>query len=169
MRITEVALEDIKPYEGRTVVPIEDGVTAILGENGAGKSTIQEAIGLALFDSLPFDKKDFVREGANSGTVEVTFEQDTQQGTEQFRVRRSINRSTDGVHRYDAESGEWIDLDIDSVGEVVRWLCNRFGVEDDDELESLWKSCTGVPQTRFLSDFAGTWKERKNTFEGGRE
>ena len=39
MRITEVALEDIKSYEDRTVVPIEGGVTAILGENGAGKST----------------------------------------------------------------------------------------------------------------------------------
>jgi len=77
MKITEVALEVIKSYEGRTVVPIEGGVTAILGENGAGKSTIQEAIGFALFDSLPFNNKEFVWEGASSGTVEVTFEQDT--------------------------------------------------------------------------------------------
>ena len=74
MRITEVALEDIKSYADRTVVPIEGGVTAILGENGAGKSTIQEAIGFALFDSLPFNNKEFVREGASSGTVEITFE-----------------------------------------------------------------------------------------------
>ena len=80
MRISEVALTDIKSYADRTVVPIEGGVTAILGENGAGKSTIQEAIGFALFDSLPFNNKDFVREGASSGTVEVTFESVNQSG-----------------------------------------------------------------------------------------
>lgn len=74
MRITEVALEDIKSYTDRTVVPSEGGVTTILGENDAGKSTIQEAIGFALFDSLPFNNKEFVREGASSGTVEITFE-----------------------------------------------------------------------------------------------
>ena len=99
MRITEVALEDIKSYEDRTVVPIEGGVTAILGENGAGKSTIQEAIGFALFDSLPFNNKEFVREGASSGTVEVTFEQDTQNGTDRYKVVRSVGRSKYGVKR----------------------------------------------------------------------
>jgi exonuclease SbcC len=41
MRIREVALERIKSYDDRTVIPLEGGVTAVLGENGAGKSTIQ--------------------------------------------------------------------------------------------------------------------------------
>ena len=165
MKITEVALEDIKSYEGRTVVPIEGGVTAILGENGAGKSTIQEAIGFALFDSLPFDNKDFVREGANSGTVEVTFEQETAKGRQRFRMTRSAGRSSYGVHRYDAEGDRWIDQDIDSKSQLVEWLCARFGVEDKEELQSLWKSCIGVPQTRFLSDFADNPKPRKEKFD----
>ncbi len=165
MRITEVALTDIKSYKNRTAVPIEGGVTAILGENGAGKSTIQEAIGFALFDSLPFNNKDFVREGASSGTVEVTFEQETQQGTQQFRVTRSAGRAGYGVHRYDPEANEWVDQDIDSKKELIRWLCSRFDVEDGDELQSLWVSCIGVPQTRFLSDFAQTAANRTRTFD----
>ena len=165
MRITEVALTDIKSYENRTVIPIEGGVTAILGENGAGKSTIQEAIGFALFDSLPFNNKDFVREGATSGTVEVTFEQETQDGTQQFRVTRSAGRSDYGVHRYAPDEDAWIDQDIDSKSELVRWLCARFDVEDGDELQSLWESCIGVPQTRFLSDFAQTAANRTQTFD----
>ena len=165
MRITEVALTDIKSYKERTVVPIEGGVTAILGENGAGKSTIQEAIGFALFNSLPFDNKDFVREGASSGTVEVTFEQDTADGTQRFRVTRSAGRSNYAVYRYDFEADEWIDQEIDSVSELLRWLCARFDVADRNELQSLWKSCIGVPQTRFLSDFAQTTANRTQTFD----
>lgn len=165
MKITEVALENIKSYEGRTVVSIEGGVTAILGENGAGKSTIQEAIGFALFDSLPFNNKDFVREGASSGTVEVTFEQETAKGQQRFRVTRSAGRSNYGVHRYDSEDDEWIDQDIDSKFQLVKWLCARFDVEDKEELQSLWESCIGVPQTRFLSDFAQRPGTRKATFD----
>lgn len=165
MRITEVALEDIKSYADRTVVPIEGGVTAILGENGAGKSTIQEAIGFALFDSLPFNNKEFVREGASSGTVEITFEQDTQSGTERYRVVRSVGRSKYGVHRYDPDADEWVDQDIDSKKQLVDWLCARFDVDDRDELSSLWSSSIGVPQTRFLSDFSQTPRNRKATFD----
>src|SRR6056297_1404487 len=104
MRITEVALEDIKSYEDRTVVPIEGGVTAILGENGSGKSTIQEAIGFALFDSLPFNNNEFVREGASSGTVEVTIELDEGEDGQQYRVTRSAGYSKYGVARYDSQN-----------------------------------------------------------------
>ncbi len=165
MKITEVALENIKSYEGRTVVPIEGGVTAILGENGAGKSTIQEAIGFALFDSLPFNNKEFVREGASSGTVEVSFEQQTSKGRQLFRVTRSARRSRYGVHRYNFETDEWIDQDIDSHSQLIKWLCARFDVEDKYELQSLWQSCIGVAQTRFLSDFADNPDPRKKKFD----
>ncbi|TQR21958.1 hypothetical protein C9J85_19675 [Haloferax sp. wsp5] len=44
LKILSVILENIKSYEDRTEVPLQEGVTAILGENGSGKSTIQEAI-----------------------------------------------------------------------------------------------------------------------------
>ncbi|AWB27580.1 AAA family ATPase [Halococcoides cellulosivorans] len=165
MKITEIALEDIKSYEGRTTVPFDGGVTAILGENGAGKSTIQEAIGFALFDSLPMTNREFVREGASSGTVEVTFEQTTDDGVERFRVTRSAGRSSHGVHRWDASTEEWVDLDLGTVTELREWLCARFGVEDGDALQSLWESCIGVPQTRFLSDFAQTPANRTRTFD----
>lgn len=165
MRVTEVALTDIKSYHSRTVIPIEGGVTAILGENGAGKSTIQEAIGFALFDSLPFANKDFVREGASSGTVEVTFEQETNDGRQRYRVTRSAGRANYSVHRYDSRSNGWVDQDIDSKSALARWLCARFDVADGNSLQSLWESCIGVPQTRFLSDFAQTPANRTQTFD----
>ena len=163
MRITRVALEDIKSYGERTEIPLAGGVTAILGENGAGKSTVQEAIGYALFDSLPFTTKDFVREGASSGTVEVTFEQETTEGTETYRVTRHAGRSKYEVARRDG--GAWLDQEIDSKASLVEWLCARFGLADGDELSDLWESCIGVPQTRFLADFAQTARGREATFD----
>src|SRR5699024_9696158 len=163
MKVTEVALTDIKSYDERTEIPLTGGVTAILGENGAGKSTVQEAIGYALFDSLPFASKDFVREGASSGCVEVTFEQDTASGHETYRVTRYAGRSKYGVAR---EAGdEWVSQDIDSKSALVEWLCARFDVADGDALSDLWESCIGVPQTRFLADFAQTASGRKATFD----
>jgi len=165
MKIIEVTLENIKSYQDRTTIPLKSGVNAILGENGSGKSTIQEAIGFALFDSLPFKYNEFVREGESSGTVEVTIEVETTDGPQQYRVTRSAGYSKYGIARYDSTTDEWVDQDIDSKKEYIKWLCTRFDLADGDELQSLWESCIGVPQTRFLSDFAQTSGARTTTFD----
>jgi len=165
MKIIDVTLENIKSYEDRTTIPLQGGVNAILGENGSGKSTIQEAIGFTLFDSLPFTYNEFVREGESSGTVEVTIEVDERDGKQQYRVTRSAGYSKYGIARYDSTNEEWVDQDIDSKTKYIDWLCNRFDLADSDELQSLWESCIGVPQTRFLSDFAQTSGARTTTFD----
>ncbi len=165
MKIIEVTLENIKSYEDRTTISLRGGVTAILGKNGSGKSTIQEAIGFALFDSLPFNNNEFVREGASSGTVEVIIELDEEHGPQRYRVTRSAGYSKYGVARYDSERDEWVDQDIDSKKALMKWLCVKFDLKDSDELGNLWESCIGVPQTRFLSDFAQRPAARKSTFD----
>jgi exonuclease SbcC len=129
MKILSVALENIKSYEDRTKVPLQGGVTAVLGENGSGKSTIQEAIGFALFDSLPFNNNEFVREGASSGTVEVTIQMDEGEDGQQYRVTRSAGYSKYGVSRYNSESDEWVDQDIDSKKSLIQWLCTKFDLD----------------------------------------
>src|SRR5918912_917191 len=57
MHVTRVELENIKSYE-RAEFNFERGITAITGENGAGKTTILEAIAWALFDMLDYRKED---------------------------------------------------------------------------------------------------------------
>ena len=78
MHVTRVELENIKAYEHR-VFTFARGTTAITGENGAGKTTILEAIAWALFDTLEYSKDDFLRRGAKKGSVRVTFESDLDQ------------------------------------------------------------------------------------------
>lgn len=165
MHISKVIVEDVKSYSTRTEIPIERGVTAILGENGAGKSTIKEAVGFALFDSLPFANKEFIREGAASGMVAVVFDQVVQQQQYRFKVRRGVGRARYDVFRYDEARGQWISQDIERKSELLDWLTTRFGVTGKDELQGLWESCIGVPQTRFLSDFAQPPASRQETFD----
>ena len=49
MLIRSVHLENFKSYEQATIYFLE-GTNAIVGRNGAGKSSLVEAIGYALFD-----------------------------------------------------------------------------------------------------------------------
>src|SRR3954454_6240716 len=73
MHISKVELENIKSHVD-SKFEFARGTTAITGENGAGKTTIIEAIAWALFDVLDYKKEDFIRRGAKKGSVSVTFE-----------------------------------------------------------------------------------------------
>jgi len=163
MYVTKVALEDIKSYETKTTIHLGEGVTAIIGENGAGKSTIAEAIGFALFDSLPDSvaQKDFVRRGESTGTVWVTFV--TQDG-ETYTIDRDAGSNSSRYAVIDEDAGA--ELELETKSEVVDWLRSTLGVAGSNiTLSDLWEHCIGVPQTRFLGDFRKTERNRKRDFD----
>src|SRR5437764_368852 len=70
MLITRIELENIKSYR-QVNLDFRRGTTAISGANGAGKTTIVEAIGYTLFDFLPYNQAQFVREGEKYGRIVV--------------------------------------------------------------------------------------------------
>src|SRR5919197_3120252 len=72
MHVTKVQLENIKSHV-ESEFTFARGTIAITGENGAGKTTIIEAIAYALFDLLDYKKDDFLRRGAKKGVVRVSF------------------------------------------------------------------------------------------------
>ncbi|RLM83623.1 SMC family ATPase [Halobellus sp. Atlit-38R] len=158
MRLTDVRLEQIKSYDDKTTVGLGEGVTAILGENGAGKSTVAEAVGWALFDSLPYNQDEFVREGESSGTVWVRFEMNGRAYT--------VQRGTSGTYSVVDETAD-AELELGKKEEVVNWLRRTFGLdgEGDVDLSTLWENCIGVPQTQFLSDFRARKGIRKKQFD----
>ena len=76
MRIVQVVLQNVKSYADATTISLLPGINAVCGENGAGKSTILEAIGFALFGYRPYKLDAFLREGEKSGSITVTVEGD---------------------------------------------------------------------------------------------
>jgi exonuclease SbcC len=156
MLIKRVELENIKSHASAEF-DFERGSTAITGENGAGKTTIIEAIAWALFDTLDYKKDDFVRRGTKKGIVRVTFES-------------SLDQRDYTVHR-DTGTGYFVrDPRLDSriaekKEEVTRFLWQHLGVEPGTDLEALFKQAIGVPQGTFTAVFLGTPAERKTTFD----
>ena len=75
MEIMRLQLTNIKSYGDNAVtINLGPGLNLIRGQNGAGKSTILEAIGFALFDSAIYSQGDFVRRGQQNGQVTVTIQ-----------------------------------------------------------------------------------------------
>lgn len=156
MHITKIELEDIKSHQN-AVFEFQRGTTAITGENGAGKTTIIEAVAWTLFDLLDYKKDDFVRRGAKKGVVNVTFESGLDE--REYRVYRD---SGTGYYVYDPQLKTRI---ADKKEEVTRFLWQHLGVDPGTDLESLFRRAIGVPQGTFTAIFIESPAERKKAFD----
>jgi exonuclease SbcC len=156
MHIKRVELENIKSHADATF-EFERGTTAITGENGAGKTTIIEAIAWTLFDLLSYKKDEFVRRGQKKGVARVTFESGLDE--REYTVYRDTGT---GYYVYDPALKVRI---ADKKEEVTRFLWQHLGVEPGTDLESLFKHAIGVPQGTFTAIFLATGAERKRTFD----
>jgi DNA replication and repair protein RecF len=75
MRVTDLALEDFRSY-AEVRLALGRGLTAFIGQNGAGKTNILEAIHLAARGDSPraHDDTELVRWGTQTGRVRVEIE-----------------------------------------------------------------------------------------------
>lgn len=159
MRIVSLQLENTKSYQN-CQVSFTDGVNAIVGHNGAGKSTILEAIGFALFDSLNgYKHSDFVREGAKSASVTVGFISNLDE--RRYEVTRRCGTSNQyTVH--DPDLGLKL---CDGKADVTDFLRKHMGVDPNADLSRLFSDAVGVPQGTFTAAFLQTPSQRKAIFD----
>jgi exonuclease SbcC len=156
MHIVDVKLENIKSHKNSRF-EFNRGTTAIMGENGAGKTTIIEAVAWALFDLLDYKKDDFVRRGQKKGSVHVTFESGLDE--RKYTVYRDTGT---GYNIVDPQLGTKI---RDKKEDVTAFLRQHLGVEPGTDLELLFRSAIGVPQGTFTAIFLDTAARRKETFD----
>lgn len=156
MHISRVELENFKSH-AESVYEFTRGTTAIVGENGAGKTSIIEAIAWALFDSLDYKKEEVIRRGEKKAVVRVTFESGLDE--RDYTVYRDTGT---GYYVYDPRLQTRI---ADKKEEVTRFLLQHLGIEPGTDLESLFKHAIGVPQGTFTAIFLATTAERKKTFD----
>ncbi|MBP7963546.1 MAG: SMC family ATPase [Caldilineaceae bacterium] len=158
MLILSLKLDNIKSYDSATI-DFTEGTNAIVGRNGAGKSTILEAIGFALFGHLPYNQNDFVNEGAKSGTVTVTFVSSVDDRA--YDVTRRCGASST-YYVYDPELAGRV---CEGKADVTDFLKKHMGVDAGADLPKLFSDAVGVPQGTLTAAFLQTPGPRKSTFD----
>ena len=89
MRLQQLRLHDFRSYPQVTIMP-PDGVTVFVGENGAGKTNLLEAVHLCCLGRshrTPFDR-DMIRLGCRTSAVYA-------------RVQRRLTADEVGVSQFD--------------------------------------------------------------------
>lgn len=159
MQILSVTLKNFKSHSDRQFY-FQPGTNAICGENGAGKTSILEAIAWALFNHRgAYKLEDLVRNGSSSAQVTVQFVSNRDGRT--YNVQRC---TTKGYTLFDPQVNERLEFKhIES--EVLPWLRQHLGVAPGTDLARLFANTIGVPQGTFTADFLKTAEERKRVFD----
>ena len=159
MQILSVALTNFKTHKEQQF-HFEPGTNAICGENGAGKTSILEAIAWVLFNYQGnYKKEDLIRNGASSAQARVAFISSKDSRT--YDVQRS---TTTGYTLYDPQLAEKLPF-TRTKDEVLPWLRQHLGVAPGTDLGQLFANTIGVPQGTFTADFLLSTEKRKPIFD----
>ncbi len=93
MIFTRLKLLNFKSHQN-TTIKFNKGISVIVGENGAGKSTILEAINFALFEQCTAKRiSDLVRNNADTMSVELQFTSNSKEYKVVREMKSDINSS----------------------------------------------------------------------------
>lgn len=159
MQILSISLKNFKTHRDR-YFEFQPGTNAICGENGAGKTSLVEAIAWTLFGYQgDYAKEDLIRNGSGSAQVTVAFTSNRDGRT--YEVQRCTQR---GYTLYDPQLNQRLPY-TRIKDEVLPWLRQHLGVAPDTDLAQLFARTVGVPQGTFTADFLQTVENRKTVFD----
>jgi exonuclease SbcC len=157
MHLRKLILDNFKSHT-HSSISFEAGTNAICGKNKAGKTTIVQAVGLALFDFCPGRRGDFIRDGANSATIQVELVSALDERV--YEISRRIGNSAHWLVR-DPKLG---DIVVNGNSDVTDWLRDHLGVGREADLPALFEDAVGVPQGELTSAFVQTPARRQSRF-----
>jgi exonuclease SbcC len=153
--IEEVKLLNIKSYSNQSI-RFTEGINAIIGENGAGKTTILEAIGFTLFDFLPYRIGDFLRRGESRGEIRVKV---VGKDDRIYEIVRKISET--GTLEYYVNDPETARV-AEGIAEVTGWIKENFRIDIDTK--TIFENAIGVSQGKIVSQFLETPSVRDKIF-----
>ena len=163
MKIKSVEMTNVKCYS-HSKFDFENGINFISGINGAGKTSIIESIGFALFNykvggKIRFNSY-FIKRGEKKAIVKLVFQD---KNNKDYIVERKVTTSS---------NNSWIIKDINTEEEIVsgeedvsNWIKDNLGFYRDDNIADIFENIISVPQGMFTSAFLDTAQNRKNKFD----
>ncbi|MEM6254520.1 MAG: SMC family ATPase [Cyanobacteria bacterium P01_D01_bin.156] len=159
MYLLSVTLTNFKTHRDRNF-EFQLGTNAICGVNGAGKTSILEAIAWTLFNHRGnYKQEDLIRNGSGSAQARVAFVSSYDDRT--YEVERCTSR---GYTIFDPQLGERLNYSR-IKDEVEPWLQQHLGVPVGTDLGQLFANTVGVPQGTFTADFLLSPEKRKPIFD----
>lgn len=184
MIINSVHLRNFKSHVD-TTIDFGPGINVILGENGAGKTSILEAISFALFKDYTGNLDRLVKNGHSEMVVEVVF---TSHGRKYKVIRRRTKNSTDSKlllldgSEKELRSGDaGVDEEINSILDMDRYLFSNAIYVRQGEIERLLTETAhkkkqligrllGIESLEkvweLMKPLTDRYKERKSVIEG---
>jgi len=171
MLIHRVELTNFKSFTS-AAIDMAPGLTAIVGDNGAGKTAILQAIGLGVFDVRPRPLASVMRHGATDASVAVEFTSGLDE--RRYRVTRKLHRtrargtgalsSTVNMESavLDVEQGRIFEERAD---DVEAFLAQHLGVAGFTGPDEVFDRVVGVPQGRLTADFLDQPRLRRERFD----
>ena len=171
MLIHRVELTNFKSFTS-AAIDMAPGLTAIVGDNGAGKTAILQAIGLGVFDVRPRPLASVMRHGATDASVAIDFTSGLDE--RRYRVTRKLHRtrargtgalsSTVNMESavLDVEQGRVFEERADDVED---FLAQHLGVAGFTGPDEVFDRVVGVPQGRLTADFLDQPRLRRERFD----
>ena len=132
----QLELKNFKSYKN-TKLNFNNGITIIVGENGAGKSTIFEAISFALFKKHTSSKLDYlVRTSTEEDRMSVTLNFDV--NGEEFQVTRSKTKSTSSAELKKVHSPDHRQIIATGDSNVNTEIKSLIGLDGDLFLNAIY-------------------------------
>src|SRR3954464_12236164 len=157
MRPLELRLSGFRSYRSEQKVSFRElDLLAIIGDTGAGKSSLLEAMTWALYGASTWSKKsstDLLAHGAKRMSVSLEFEAAGERG----RVTRSFARSSAGTAELECLSNSGI-MKVDGVRQVDPEIERILGLTYD-----VFCSCVLLPQGKFERLLKATPGEKTET------
>ena len=163
MIITKVQLKNITIHKNNTI-EFEDGINALVGPNGTGKSTVLTMIGYALFDYIPGkNQKSYVRSAPSAekfGTVKIWM---IGKDDQEYCVERSIGKPNNKIVVSHSDTGAPL-KDVDNKTNLRMWIQDQMGISKNFSLSSIFEHAIGVNQGTFTAPFSMNPGDRSKIF-----
>ncbi|MGQ9698456.1 MAG: AAA family ATPase, partial [Armatimonadota bacterium] len=149
MRLVSLELRNFRQHLN-TAIQFRDGLTAVIGPNGSGKTTILEAIGWALYGTPALrGQYDTVRcsEAEGSDPVQVVLQFSV--AGQNYRVSRQLRRATQTAELYLDDATQPICAGVKAVDEAIKRLLRM------DHREFFSSFFTAQKDLAFLAGLSG--------------
>ncbi|MGD0172720.1 MAG: SMC family ATPase [Halobacteriota archaeon] len=177
MKIDSIRLKNIRTFVDSGEIPFGDGTISIYGENGAGKSTIVDCIGRAIFGFDP--------QGIKSAVIDYRGTK-YKQGVVEYLLRKSetdglieVKFSNNGkafrvINRLSRKSPQTWELYIDERNsnlfgkeEIHQRIVDELGISTGytDSASSLFANVICVQQGKIIDEFEYSAQARKDHFD----